>query len=70
VADKKKTFIFDTLDSYFKSWKKNDRDLLNCWEPNENGEIEIGYGTYDEFHEKGFTEIVGELLNGQKAKQL
>jgi len=31
--------------------------------PNVNGEIEIGYGTYDEFQRKGFmTEIVGGII--------
>ncbi len=32
-------------------------------EPNENGEIEIGYGTYPAFEGKGFmTEAVGEMV--------
>ncbi len=38
-------------------------DLCFKGEPNENGEIEIGYGTYPAFEGKGFmTEAVGEML--------
>jgi RimJ/RimL family protein N-acetyltransferase len=38
-------------------------------EPNENGEVEIGYGTFDEFQGRGFmTEIVGGILAWAKAQ--
>jgi [ribosomal protein S5]-alanine N-acetyltransferase len=38
-------------------------DLCFKGEPNENGEIEIGYGTYPAFEGKGFmTEAVGEMV--------
>jgi RimJ/RimL family protein N-acetyltransferase len=38
-------------------------DICMVGEPNSEGEIEIGYGTYDEFQNKGFmTEIVGGII--------
>jgi [ribosomal protein S5]-alanine N-acetyltransferase len=38
-------------------------DLCFKGEPNDNGEIEIGYGTYPTFEGKGFmTEAVGEII--------
>jgi [ribosomal protein S5]-alanine N-acetyltransferase len=38
-------------------------DLCFKGEPNANGEIEIGYGTYPAFEGKGFmTEAVGEMI--------
>lgn len=38
-------------------------DICIVGEPNENGEIEIGYGTYEEFRKKGFmTEAVGGII--------
>lgn len=38
-------------------------DLCFVGEPNADGEIEIGYGTYEEFQGKGFmTEAVGGLI--------
>ena len=38
-------------------------DICFKGEPNEHGEIEIGYGTYPNFEGKGFmTEAVGELI--------
>ena len=38
-------------------------DLCIIGEPNEEGEIEIGYGTYQEFRNKGFmTEIVSGII--------
>ncbi len=38
-------------------------DLCFKGEPNDNGEIEIGYGTYPAFEGKGFmTEAVGEMV--------
>ncbi len=38
-------------------------DLCITGEPDVKGEIEIGYGTYDEFQNKGFmTEIVNGII--------
>ena len=38
-------------------------DLCIVGEPNLDGEIEIGYGTYDEFQNRGFmTEIVSGII--------
>jgi RimJ/RimL family protein N-acetyltransferase len=46
-------------------------DLCIVGEPNANGEIEIGYGTYDEFQGKGFmTEIVGGIIEWTKTQPL
>lgn len=45
-------------------------DLLIVGEPNDNGEIEIGYGTYDAFQGKGFmTEIVGGIIEWTKTQE-
>ena len=42
-------------------------DLCIVGEPNSKGEIEIGYGTYDEFQGKGYmTEIVGGIIEWAK----
>ena len=44
-------------------------DLCIVGEPNKDGEIEIGYGTYDEFQGKGFmTEIVGGIVEWTKTQ--
>lgn len=38
-------------------------DLCFMGEPGESGEIEIGYGTYEEFRQKGYmTEAVGGMI--------
>jgi len=38
-------------------------DLCFLGEPNANGEIEIGYGTYEDFRKRGFmTEAVGGMI--------
>jgi RimJ/RimL family protein N-acetyltransferase len=42
-------------------------DLCFVGEPNANGEIEIGYGTYKEFEGNGFmTEAVGAMIEWAK----
>ena len=42
-------------------------DLCFVGEPNENGEIEIGYGTYEEFQNRGFmTEAVDGMIQWAK----
>lgn len=44
-------------------------DLCFFGEPNPEGEIEIGYGTYDEFQNKGYmTEAVGGMIEWGKTQ--
>lgn len=64
VADKTKNYLYSTLWTVI-SIEKNKMvgDLCFIGEPNTNGEIEIGYGTYDEFRGQGFmTEALGGLI--------
>lgn len=68
VADKTKNYKYSTL---WTAILKIDNimvgDLCITGEPNVNGEIEIGYGTYDQFQNKGFmTEIVGGIIEWAK----
>ena len=64
VADKTKNYLYSTLwTAISKTENKMIGDLCIVGEPNADGEIEIGYGTYDEFQGKGFmTEIVGGII--------
>ncbi|HQW45504.1 MAG TPA: GNAT family N-acetyltransferase [Chitinophagaceae bacterium] len=72
VADKTKNYLYSTLwTAILKSENKMVADLCIVGEPNENGEIEIGYGTYDEFQGKGFmTEIVGGIIAWTKTQHI
>jgi ribosomal-protein-alanine N-acetyltransferase len=64
VADKSKNYLYSTLwTAISKIDNKMVGDLVFVGEPNADGEIEIGYGTYDEFQNKGF---MTELLGGMK----
>ncbi len=64
VADPGKNYLFNTL------WTAIDRqaqqmigDLCFVGEPNEAGEVEIGYGTYPEFQGRGYmTEMVSGMV--------
>ena len=64
VADSTKNYLFSTLWTIIsKSENKMVGDLCFVGEPNADGEIEVGYGTYEEFQGKGFmTEAVGGLI--------
>ncbi|MFZ4545766.1 MAG: GNAT family N-acetyltransferase [Saprospiraceae bacterium] len=64
VADKTKNYLYSTLwTAISKAENKMIGDLCMIGEPNAAGEVEIGYGTYDEFQGKGFmTEIVGGII--------
>lgn len=64
VAYPNKNYLFSTLwTAISKIDNKMVGDLCIVGEPNAAGEIEIGYGTYDEFRNKGFmTEAVGGLI--------
>lgn len=72
VANKSKNYLYSTLwTGISKSENKMIGDLCIVGEPNAEGEIEIGYGTYDEFQGKGFmTEIVGGIIEWTKTQQI
>jgi ribosomal-protein-alanine N-acetyltransferase len=72
VADKTKNYLYSTLwTAIFKADNKMIGDLCMMGEPNSKGEIEIGYGTYDEFQGRGFmTEIVGGIIEWAKTQPL
>lgn len=72
VADKSKNYLYSTLwTGISKAENKMIGDLCIVGEPNEEGEIEIGYGTYDAFQGKGFmTEIVGGIIEWTKTQQI
>ena len=72
VADKTKNYLYSTLwTAISKTENKMVGDLCIVGEPNANGEIEIGYGTYDEFQNKGFmTEIVNGIIVWAKTQAL
>ena len=64
VADPKKNYLYATLWTIIDA-KANTMvgDICIVGEPNAAGEIEIGYGTYDEFKNKGYmTEAVGGMI--------
>jgi [ribosomal protein S5]-alanine N-acetyltransferase len=64
VADPTKNYLFCTLWTIIsKAEHKMVGDICIVGEPNAAGEIEIGYGTYTEFQNKGFmTEAVSGLV--------
>lgn len=64
VADKGKNYLFSTLWTVIsKTENKMVGDLCFVGEPNEAGEIEIGYGMYDGFRDRGFmTEAVAGMI--------
>lgn len=70
VADKSKNYLYSTLwTAISKIDNKMVGDLCIVGEPNADGEIEIGYGTYDEFQNKGFmTEIVSGMIEWAKTQ--
>lgn len=65
VADTSKNYLFNTLWTVIsKADNKMVGDICIIGEPNPAGEIEIGYGTYDEFQGKGFmTEAVSGIIS-------
>jgi [ribosomal protein S5]-alanine N-acetyltransferase len=70
VADKSKNYLYSTLwTGISKQDNKMVGDLCITGEPNEQGEIEIGYGTYEEFQGRGFmTEMVGGIIEWAKTQ--
>ena len=70
VADPKKDYLYSTLwTAISKESRMMVGDICIVGEPNENGEIEIGYGTYEAFRRQGFmTEAVGGLIEWAKSQ--
>jgi RimJ/RimL family protein N-acetyltransferase len=64
VADTSKNYLFSTLWTVIsKEENKMVGDLCFVGEPNTDGEVEIGYGTYKEFRKRGFmTEAVAGII--------
>jgi RimJ/RimL family protein N-acetyltransferase len=71
VADPDKNYLFSTLWTLIsKEENKMIGDLCFVGEPDENGQIEIGYGIYNEFRKKGFmTEAVGGMIKWAEKQQ-
>jgi [ribosomal protein S5]-alanine N-acetyltransferase len=72
VADTTKNYLYSTLwTAISKTENKMIGDLCIVGEPNAEGEIEIGYGTYSEFQNKGFmTEIVSGIIEWAKGQPI
>ncbi len=70
VADKSKNYLYSTIwTAISKAENKMVGDLCMYGEPNADGEIEIGYGTYEEFQNNGFmTEIVTGIIDWAKTQ--
>ena len=70
VADKTKDYLYSTLWTLIlKDANKMVGDICIFGEPNEKGEIEIGYGTYEEFENKGYmTEAVNGIIEWAKSQ--
>ena len=68
VADSSKNYLFSTLwTAISREENKMVGDICIVGEPNAKGEIEIGYGTYTEFQNKGYmTEIVSGIISWAK----
>jgi RimJ/RimL family protein N-acetyltransferase len=68
VQDPDKNFLYSTLwTAILKDENKMVADLCFVGEPNEAGEIEIGYGTYEAYRNKGImTEAVGGMISWAK----
>lgn len=64
AADETKNYLYGTLWTIIlKPERKVVGDLCLQGGPNAAGEIEIGYGTYDSFHNQGFmSEALGGLV--------
>ncbi len=70
VADPAKNYLFNTLWTAIDiQEQKMIGDLCFIGEPNEAGEVEIGYGTYEEFQGRGYmTEMVSGMIEWVKAQ--
>jgi len=72
VADKSKNYLYSTLwTAISKAGNRMIGDFCINGEPNEEGEIEIGYGTYEEFQNRGYmTEIVSGIIEWTKKQPI
>jgi [ribosomal protein S5]-alanine N-acetyltransferase len=72
VADRTKNYLYATLwTGILKVDNKMIGDACFKGEPDAEGAIEIGYGTYDEFQGKGFmTEMVAGMVTWAKMQPL
>jgi len=72
VADKSKNYLYSTLwTAISKTENKMIGDFCIYGEPGEDGEIEIGYGTYEEFQNRGYmTEIVSGIIEWTKKQPI
>jgi RimJ/RimL family protein N-acetyltransferase len=70
VADPSKNYLYYTLwTAISKAENRMIGDLCIVGEPNDEGEIEIGYGTYDDYQGRGYmTEIVGGIISWAKSQ--
>jgi RimJ/RimL family protein N-acetyltransferase len=70
VGDSTKDYLYSTLWTVIsKDLNKMVGDICIVGEQNMAGEIEIGYGTYEEFKGKGFmTEAVGGIIKWAKTQ--
>jgi [ribosomal protein S5]-alanine N-acetyltransferase len=70
VADPNNNYLYATLWSIIlKSENKMVGDVCFIGPPDEQGEIEIGYGTYDAFQKNGYmTESVGGMIEWAKTR--
>jgi RimJ/RimL family protein N-acetyltransferase len=70
VEDKSKDYLYATIwTAILKTENKMIGDLCFYGEPNAEGEIEIGYGTYEEFQNKGFmSEMVKGIIDWAKTQ--
>jgi len=70
VKDKNKNYLYSTLWTIIsKADNKMVGDLCIIGEPNNEGEIEIGYGTYEESRNKGFmTEAMSGMITWAKTQ--
>lgn len=68
VLNEKNNYLFSTIwTAISKEENKIVGDICMYGEPNLDGEIEIGYGTYVQFQNKGYmTEIVNGIINWAK----
>ena len=72
VADKSKNYLYSTLwTAISKTENRMIGDFCMNGEPNEDGEIEIGYGIYEEFQNRGYmTEIVSGIIEWTKKQPI
>lgn len=71
LKDKNKNHLFSTLWTVIdKDENRSVADVCFQGEPNDKGEIEIGYGTYEQFKGKGYmTEAVQGMINWAKKQE-